>query len=150
DQRSLAAQRRRYLHLDRHRLAVPHRCAGDLEHFGPDHAVQRRAGSRSDADADRAVRRHRDAGGGSVYPIGDTLTWDGFSWSLRPTATRPYPVENPSMAFDSVAGRLLLCTTDATNTQSYFWEWSGSNWQQRAFSPTPAGGGVLVRDPAHN
>jgi hypothetical protein len=92
----------------------------------------------------------RDAGGGSIVAVGDTLLWDGFSWSLRPTATRPYPVENPSMAFDPVAGNLLLCTTDATNTQSFFWEWSGSNWQQRAFSPTPTAGGVLATDTVHN
>jgi hypothetical protein len=82
--------------------------------------------------------------------VSDTFFWDGFAWSQRPTLVRPFPVENPSMAFDPAAGRLLLCTTDANNSQSYFWEWNGSDWLQRTYSPTPTGGGVLVSDSVHN
>ena len=86
----------------------------------------------------------------SGWPIvqqgSETLLWDGFSWSLRPTATHPYPAEQPSMAFDPVSGRLLLCTTDAANSGSWFWDWNGSNWTQRAFASTPAAGGVLASD----
>jgi len=82
--------------------------------------------------------------------VGETVLWDGFSWTLRPTATHPFPVEQPSMTFDPVTGRLLLCTTDAANSQSYFWDWNGTNWTQRPIAPAAAAGGVLATDSAHN
>jgi hypothetical protein len=89
------------------------------------------------------------AGNPSLQPGSETLLWDGFSLTLRPTATHPYPAEQPSMTFDPGSGRLLLCTTDASNTQSYFWEWNGTNWTQRSLASHPASGGVLATDVAH-
>jgi hypothetical protein len=80
----------------------------------------------------------------------ETLLWDGFSWSLRPTATHPFPAEQPSMAFDPATGRFLLCTTDATNAQSYFWDWNGTNWTQRLFAGAPTASGALATDSLHS
>src|SRR5580765_5495163 len=54
------------------------------------------------------------------------------------------------MAFDPVAGKLLLCTTDANGTQSWFWEWNGTNWSQRLLAATPPSGGALATDVVHN
>jgi len=88
------------------------------------------------------------AGNPILQPGSETLLWDGFTWTLRATATHPYPAEQPSMTFDSGSGRLLLCTTDATNSQSYFWEWNGTNWTQRSVASHPTAGGVLATDVA--
>lgn len=94
------------------------------------------------------VGSHVQGNGGNPIPQqgSETLLWDGFSWSLRPTATHPYPAEQPSLTFDSASGKLLLCTTDATNSQSYFWNWNGTNWEQRSVAPAPLAGGVLAND----
>ena len=45
---------------------------------------------------------------GSPSVAGETLVWDGFGWSPRPTATHPYPVTAPSMAFDPIANATLF------------------------------------------
>lgn len=73
-----------------------------------------------------------------------TYVWDGFTWSPRATATRPYPFSIPHMAFDPVANRLLLCTGN-----TYFWEWTGTNWQQRFPTRTPSVPGAMAGDTLH-
>jgi hypothetical protein len=73
--------------------------------------------------------------GGS--PASDTLLWDGFGWTVRQPVVRPNPTCFPHMAFDPVAGKLLLATSDLNHTQTYFWEWNGSNWGQRIYATAP-------------
>jgi hypothetical protein len=83
-------------------------------------------------------------------PANDTLLWDGFSWTVRQPAVRPNPTCFPHMAFDPIAGKLLLATSDLAHTQTYFWEWNGSNWSQRIYATAPTMSGPMVTDTAHN
>ena len=82
--------------------------------------------------------------------VGETWLWDGFSWSLRPTATAAFPASAPSMTFDPAAGKLLMATTDSAGALSWLWEWNGSNWNQRTYAPSPAGQATLTTDVGHN
>ncbi|HEX5054579.1 MAG TPA: hypothetical protein VFZ65_22575 [Planctomycetota bacterium] len=85
--------------------------------------------------------------GGTMQFVGLTYTWDGLGWTLRTTATVPYPWQFPTMAFDPGAGRLVLGTTG--NGSSQFFEWTGSNWQQRFPTAAPAAPGVFATDTTH-
>ena len=80
--------------------------------------------------------------------VSETYVWDGFAWSARPTPSHPGPVGAFTMAFDSVAGRLLLQTT--ASGLSTYWEWTGSNWLQRFYAQAPAAGGAMVTDSSRN
>src|SRR5262245_48744428 len=94
------------------------------------------------------VSAHFSGVGSQVFAAAETYVWDGFAWSPRPTATRPGPTGHVSMAFDPVASRLVLQTTG--NGFSTFWEWTGTNWQQRIYSGAPAAGGAMACDTADN
>lgn len=83
-------------------------------------------------------------GGGSSNAASQTFLWDGFAWTQRPTATIPWPVQTPTMAFDPVAGRLVL-GTNGTGGGAYY-EWMGTNWQQRLPAGAPAAVGVFATD----
>jgi hypothetical protein len=83
-------------------------------------------------------------------PANDTLLWDGFGWTVRQPVVRPNPTCFPHMAFDPVAGKLLLATSDLNHTQTYFWEWNGSNWSQRIYATEPTMTGPMVTDTVHN
>ncbi|HLQ38769.1 MAG TPA: hypothetical protein VK348_13250 [Planctomycetota bacterium] len=78
--------------------------------------------------------------------LAETYVWDGFGWSLRNTPVHPVG-DAVGMTFDPVANRLLLCTS--INGGAWFWEWTGSNWQQRLYSTAPANPGALTTDTAH-
>ncbi len=80
-------------------------------------------------------------------PASETYLWNGFNWIPQTTSYVPFPVDSPSMAFDPVAGRLLLATTG--NGQSAYFEWTGSNWQQRYLAGAPAAAGPIATDTAH-
>ena len=98
----------------------------------------------------------RNSSSGGNYYAGETYLWDGFSWSPRQTPVVPWPVECPTMAFDPVAGRLVLGTNGNAPTgtlhfaQSGFFEWTGSNWQQRLFATAPTATGAFATDTANN
>jgi hypothetical protein len=81
---------------------------------------------------------------GSTYAASQTFTWDGLGWAVRQTATSPWPVETPTMAFDPVAQRVVLGTNGA-NGGAYF-EWTGTNWQQRFPAGAPSAPGALASD----
>lgn len=85
---------------------------------------------------------------GLTNPVSETYVWDGFGWSPRPTATVPYPLAQPSMAFDPAAGRLLLATNG--NGMAAFFEWNGSNWQQRFLAGAPSAVAGMATDDAHH
>jgi hypothetical protein len=83
-----------------------------------------------------------------MIPVSETYLRTGTSWSQVSTAVLPYPAENPSLAFDEVSGKLVLCTT--ANGQTGFFEWNGSDWQQRFIAGAPSGGGALATDAGNN
>ena len=80
--------------------------------------------------------------------VSETFLWSGFGWTQVPTATLPYPVDYPSVAFDAVSGKLVLCVTG--NGQTAFFEWNGNNWQQRFVAGAPSSGGALASDSGNN
>jgi len=82
-------------------------------------------------------------------PTAETYLWDGFAWSPRATSTRPGPSGRVSMAFDPVAGRLLMQITGQGGGISTYWEWTGTNWQQRFYTGAPAAGGAMACDTAN-
>lgn len=75
----------------------------------------------------------------------ETYVWDGLGWLQRNTAVRPIG-DAAGMSFDPSTQRLLLCTNQ--NGSTWFWEWTGSNWQQRYFGNAPAVGGAMTTDTA--
>lgn len=84
----------------------------------------------------------------TYYHVAYTFTWDGTSWTRRLTATNPWPVMYPTMAFDPVANRLVLGTQGGTG--GAFFEWTGSNWQQRLPAGAPSATGTFATDTANN
>jgi hypothetical protein len=84
---------------------------------------------------------------GNPVAVSETFLWDGFGWSQRQTPVIPWPVENPAMAFDPVANRLVLATSGTP--AGAFYEWTGSNWQQRLPAGAPMALGALATDTAH-
>jgi hypothetical protein len=84
---------------------------------------------------------------GSTYFVGETFLWDGFSWSQRTTPVVPWPMEYPTMAFDPMAGRLVLATSGTS--AGAFYEWTGTSWQQRLPAGAPNAPGVMATDMAH-
>lgn len=78
--------------------------------------------------------------------VSQTYLWDGTTWTLRPTATVPWPVQSPTLAFDPVVGRLVLGTSSQGITA--FHEWTGTNWQQRSPANPPAAVGTFACDTA--
>jgi hypothetical protein len=84
---------------------------------------------------------------GFPTPVSETYLWDGFSWSPRQTPVIPWPVVNPAMAFDPVANRIVLATSGSP--AGAFYEWTGSNWQQRLPAGAPMTLGAMATDTAH-
>ena len=84
---------------------------------------------------------------GPPAPVSQTFVWDGFSWSPRSTPVTPWPIQNPAMAFDPVANRLVLATSGSP--AGAFYEWTGSNWQQRFPAGAPVTLGAMASDTPH-
>jgi hypothetical protein len=84
----------------------------------------------------------------NLYFVSFTFTWDGNSWTRRLTGFNPWPVLTPTMAFDPVANRLVLGTQGANGAG--FFEWTGSNWQQRLPANAPSAPGVFATDTGNN
>ncbi|MBK8099382.1 MAG: hypothetical protein IPK26_19920 [Planctomycetes bacterium] len=76
--------------------------------------------------------------------VGETWIWAGTTWIERTPAVPPYPCRFPSMAFDPVAGRIVLTTTG--NGQAGYFEWNGTNWQQRFPATMPTASGAMTTD----
>lgn len=74
----------------------------------------------------------------------ETFVWDGFGWTARTTPNLPWPVDYPSMAFDPVTNKLLLNTNGGG--QSAWFEWNGTNWQQRFLAGAPSAAGAMCTD----
>src|SRR5690349_10105161 len=85
----------------------------------------------------------RFAGGATTF-VSQTFTWDGIGWTQRATPVTPWPVERPTMAFDPAAGRLVLGTNGPTSCA--FYEWTGTNWQQRLPAGAPGATGAFATD----
>lgn len=62
------------------------------------------------------------------YRIPDTWTWDGSSWTLLPTRTRPSGVG--TMAYDKARQRMVLTLDDATGGRAV-WEMIDGDWVAR-------------------
>lgn len=87
-------------------------------------------------------------GSQNFFNVSFTFTWDGTAWTRRMTAFSPWPVQQPTMAFDPVANRLVLGTQGTTG--SAFFEWTGTNWQQRLPASVPTAVGAFATDIAAN
>ena len=91
---------------------------------------------------------------GQLYSgaLQDTWTWDGTTWTSRPTGTTPTvipggPAPDPvSLSYDAESAQLVLFGGDASSQQqapddSDTWLWTGSDWSNATPLPTsPANG----------
>ncbi|MFZ5438955.1 MAG: hypothetical protein ACOZQL_03045 [Myxococcota bacterium] len=86
--------------------------------------------------------------------LGDTLVWDGTSWSSPTLATSPPPRSDAAFAFDPLRGRAVLFggLADDRTLLGDTWEWDGTTWQQLspALSPSPRAQPGLVWDGTRN
>ncbi len=79
----------------------------------------------------------------------DTWEWDGSTWQ-RVATTGPTPRMGAAMAYDPVAGRVVLAgglTYNGSWTAlSDCWEWNGSVWTQTASLPAATGNAPMAFD----
>jgi hypothetical protein len=80
-----------------------------------------------------------------VYPIGDTWTWDGTTWTEQSVAVHPNaPACGATMAYDAATGTVVLVggglaegiggpVCKLTDT----WTWDGTTWTQQAPATNP-------------
>jgi hypothetical protein len=74
---------------------------------------------------------------GAYTSYGDTLEWDGTSWSSK-AITGPVRRSRAAMAFDAARNRIVLF---GGGFRGDTWEWDGANWAQKASrGPTPREG----------
>ena len=82
---------------------------------------------------------------------GETWTWDGRTWALRPGAGPGYRSQ-PSIAYDDASGQVVLVGGDSIDNQagSYgrqTWIWKGS-WSRAPMELPARRESVLIYDPA--
>jgi cysteine-rich repeat protein len=61
----------------------------------------------------------------------ETWEWNGDAWSLRTTTVAPAPFVDQTLAYDSVAGEMLLFSQDA------MWSYNGTRWRLRPTTISP-------------
>jgi hypothetical protein len=93
------------------------------------------------------------SGGGSIYN-GDTWEWDGTAWTQR-SVSGPSPRRGHAMAYDAARGVTVLFGGDTGGGGEVIyngetWEWNGTVWTQRAFSPEPRYAHALAYDSARH
>jgi hypothetical protein len=67
----------------------------------------------------------------NAVTLGDTLLYDGTSWTIVATAVSPSPRSGHGMAFDLVRARVVLFGGQGTAGAALndTWEWDGNTWQ---------------------
>jgi cysteine-rich repeat protein len=82
------------------------------------------------------------AGAGTrAIEYGDTWEWDGTSWrEVTPAAGSPPPRHGHMMAYDPVAGRVLLFGGTGVGLDAFAdtWAWDGTGWTQLTSSLSPS------------
>ena len=78
---------------------------------------------------------------GMAVPLNDLWAFDGLTWRLVPTTTRPSPRYAQAMATDASNGRVLLYggASFAGNAVWHgdLWSWNGTGWTQLAEAAAP-------------
>jgi hypothetical protein len=88
--------------------------------------------------------------GKPAAPLDDTWTWEGSTWSSRPSATRPTPRGWFGMADDPERQRLVLQGgEDSLMPLRDTWEWDGVTWRQAAMANFPVVLHTATWDEAH-
>lgn len=79
-----------------------------------------------------------------------TWTWDGSEWTELAPSTSPSARSDPSLAYDSTSGDLVLFGGTATSPLGDTWLWNGSGWAEAypTTSPSPRAGAAMVDDPS--
>lgn len=66
----------------------------------------------------------------------ETHEWNGTTWSLQSPANSPPPRQAPAMAFDPIAGEVLLFGgRTPSGTLQDGWYWDGTDWAPAAGAP---------------
>jgi hypothetical protein len=60
----------------------------------------------------------------SLFPLGDTWTWDGTKWAKQAPATHPAARLSPSMAYDAATSTVVLFSGEgAAGFLDDTWAW---------------------------
>ncbi|MBL8915961.1 MAG: hypothetical protein JNM17_35005, partial [Archangium sp.] len=80
--------------------------------------------------------------------LGDTWSWDGFSWTQLQPAASPSARDSLAMTWDGTRRRVTLAAGwDGTNILADAWAWVGGSWQSLAPLPAPRTSAALVWSP---
>src|SRR5262245_12533120 len=81
-------------------------------------------------------------GGWSTFTgllFADTWLWDGFDWTLTPTAVGPSARWMAAMTFDDVRSRVVLFGgADVNAALADTWQWDGAVWTQAVTGAQPS------------
>src|ERR1044072_4836661 len=74
-----------------------------------------------------------------VYPLADTWTWDGSTWTEQHPATSPPARFGPGMTYDAARDRVVLYGGYdwIGNYLSDTWTWDGANWTEKHPATSP-------------
>jgi hypothetical protein len=97
-------------------------------------------------------------GFGDYGYYGDTWTWNGFQWALRPSP--PSARDNASMAYDPATKQVILFGGEGQNAVAGSsaattavlgdtWIWNGSRWRPGPTGPKPRYDANLTYDSTH-
>jgi hypothetical protein len=71
--------------------------------------------------------------------VNETWLWDGTTWLQAEPATRPSPRQYLGLAWDGVAGEVLLFGgINSPTAYNDTWQWNGVNWTQLSPTISPA------------
>jgi hypothetical protein len=81
---------------------------------------------------------------GETALTNDTWAWDGVTWTKLTPATKPAYGE---LLYSELRQRVLLVAADPAKDPGV-WEWTGTDWTQRAvvLAPTTTGAGITTYD----
>jgi hypothetical protein len=74
------------------------------------------------------------------FPLDDTWTWNGATWTKQAPATRPTGRREASMAYDAAIGTVVLFGGYNPHTGNEFdgtWVWDGHTWTRQAPATSP-------------
>jgi len=71
--------------------------------------------------------------GGCAAQVDRTWTWDGRTWTPRPSRSSPVEDGRGAMVYDHRLGRVVY-----VSGAGHAWSWTGAGWQELALSGAPA------------
>ena len=82
--------------------------------------------------------------------LSDTWTFDGTTWTERPTTDAPSGRSGPAMAYDAALGEVVLFGTAKGEDLSETWTFNGTNWtlQSPPLQPAARSDAAMGYDPA--